>query len=93
MIIHIVTKGYTLLDERGLPHGTVRAIPIGVHISLKKAIEQINKFDFAAEAKKHDCDGYSETVHTSGSRAAVLLDFGRKECLSKVWVCSRKLEL
>ena len=93
MMIHVVMKGYSLMDEHGNPCGTVRANPLSVHLTLKRAIKEVVDFDFAKETKAHACDGFREGINTSESRTAVLLDNGRDDCFIKVWICSRNLEL
>ena len=93
MMIHIVMKGYSLMDENGGPCGTVRANPTSVHLSLKKAINEVTSFDFAKETKAHACNGFREGINTSDARTAVLTDNGRDDCFVKIWICSRNLEV
>lgn len=93
MLVHIVMKGYNLIDDRGMPHGAIRANPESVHLSLKQAIKCITEHDFAEDAKEHRCNGFKEGVNTSESRNCTLIIDGKDDCFVKIWICSRELEV
>lgn len=93
MFVHIVMKGYNLIDDRGMPHGPVRAKPIGVHLLADRAIEQIRNYDFSVDMKRHDCTGFKEGVETSESRVCTLINGDRNDCNVKVWLTSEEITL
>jgi hypothetical protein len=93
MLVHVVMKGYNLIDDRGMAHGAVRARPIGVHLTESRAIEQVRNYDFLADMKRHDCTGFKEGVQTSESRTCTLINDGRNDCNVKVWISSEELTL